>query len=130
MFEQGIGEIIVIGALGGRMDHELANMMLLVTYGRQGKSLVFWDDINRMRYIGPGSHRLDRVTGYVGIVPFSDEGMQLSIEGMYYPLKDTAVPFGESRLISNVFDKEDMAHIDIEYGDGVLVLCRDRYSGR
>ena len=130
LFEQGIGEIILIGALGGRMDHELANMMLLVTYGRQGKSLVFWDDINRMRYIGPGSHRLDRVTGYVGIVPFSDEGMQLSIEGMYYPLKDTAVPFGESRLISNVFDKEDMAHIDIEYGDGVLVLCRDRYSGR
>ena len=56
--------------------------------------------------------------------------LQLSIEGMYYPLKDTAVPFGESRLISNVFDKEDMAHIDIEYGDGVLVLCRDRYSGR
>lgn len=130
LFAQGVDEIIVIGALGGRMDHELANMMLLVTYGRQGKSLVFWDDINRMRYIGSGAHQLDRVNGYVGIVPFSDDGMKLSIEGLYYPLKDTAVPFGESRLISNVFAQEDTAHIDIQYGDGVLVLCKDRHSNR
>lgn len=130
LFAQGVDEIIVIGALGGRMDHELANMMLLVTYGRQGKSLVFWDDINRMRYIGPGQHQLDRVNGYVGIVPFSDNGMQLSIEGMYYPLKDTAVPFGESRLISNVFAQEDTAYFNITYGDGVLVLCKDRHSNR
>lgn len=128
LYDKGVDEIIVIGALGGRMDHELANMMLLVTYGRQGKSLVYWDDINRMRYIGVGEHRLDRVNGYVGIVPFTDDGMRLSIEGMYYPLKDTAVPFGESRLISNVFtDEAEEAAIDITCGDGVLVLCKDRY---
>lgn len=128
LFEKGVDEIIVIGALGGRMDHELANIMLLMTYGRQGKSLVFWDEINRMRYIGADTHQLDRVAGYVGIVPFSDEGMRLSIDGMHYPLKDVSVPFGESRLISNVFDEEDLATIDIVYGDGVLVVCKDRNS--
>ena len=129
LYEQGVDEIIVVGALGGRMDHELANVMLLMTYGRKGKSLVFWDDINRMRYVGAGVHQLDRVDGYVGIVPFSDEGMGLSIEGLHYPLKDAKVPFGESRLISNVFDQEEVARIDIQYGDGILVLCKDRYSG-
>lgn len=129
LYEQGVDEIIVVGALGGRMDHELANVMLLMTYGRKGKSLVFWDDINRMRYVGAGVHQLDRVDGYVGIVPFSDEGMGLSIEGLHYPLKDAKVPFGESHLISNVFDQEEVARIDIQYGDGILVLCKDRYSG-
>ena len=111
LYEQGVDEIIVVGALGGRMDHELANVMLLMTYGRKGKSLVFWDDINRMRYVGAGVHQLDRV------------------DGLHYPLKDAKVPFGESRLISNVFDQEEVARIDIQYGDGILVLCKDRYSG-
>lgn len=126
LYEQGSDEVIVIGALGGRMDHELANIMLLVTYGRKGKSLVFWDDINRIRYVGVGQHHLDRVKGYVGIVPFSDDGMQLSIEGLYYPLNNTSVEFGASHLISNVFDQEEEAIIDISRGDGVLVLCHDR----
>ena len=126
LYEQGSDEVIVIGALGGRMDHELANIMLLVTYGRKGKSLVFWDDINRIRYVGAGQHHLDRVKDYVGIVPFSDDGMRLSIKGLYYPLDNTSVSFGASHLISNVFDKEDEAVIDIASGDGVLVLCHDR----
>lgn len=126
LFDDGAEEIIVIGALGGRMDHELANMMLLVGAGRQGRSIVYWDDINCMRYVGPGEHLLDHTPGYIGIVPFSDNGMCLSIDGLYYPLKDFSVPFGITRLISNVFTDAEVATINIARGDGVLVLCHDR----
>lgn len=126
LFADGAEELIVIGALGGRMDHELANMMLMVGAGRQGKSIVYWDDINRMRYVGPGEHQLDHTSGYIGIVPFSDDGMCLSIDGLYYPLDNFSVPFGETRLISNVFTDAPMAAIRIARGDGVLVLCHDR----
>ena len=126
LFADGAEELIVIGALGGRMDHELANMMLMVGAGRQGKSIVYWDDINRMRYVGPGEHQLDHTPGYIGIVPFSDDGMCLSIDGLYYPLDNFSVPFGETRLISNVFTDAPMATIRIDRGDGVLVLCHDR----
>lgn len=126
LFADGAEELIVIGALGGRMDHELANMMLMVGAGRQGKSIVYWDDINRMRYVGPGEHQLDHTSGYIGIVPFSDDGMCLSIDGLYYPLDNFSVPFGETRLISNVFTDAPMATIRIARGDGVLVLCHDR----
>lgn len=126
LFADGAEELIVIGALGGRMDHELANMMLMVGAGRQGKSIVYWDDINRMRYVGPGEHQLDNTPGYIGIVPFSDDGMCLSIDGLYYPLDNFSVPFGETRLISNVFTDAPMATIRIARGDGVLVLCHDR----
>lgn len=57
LFADGAEEIVVIGGLGGRMDHELANMMELVRRRREGRSIVYWDDINRLRYIGPGSTR-------------------------------------------------------------------------
>lgn len=126
LFSDGAEELIVIGALGGRMDHELANMMLMVGAGRQGKSIVYWDDINRMRYVGPGEHQLDHTSGYIGIVPFSDDGMCLSIDGLYYSLDNFSVPFGETRLISNVFTDAAIATISIARGDGVLVLCHDR----
>lgn len=125
IYEAGAEEIIVIGALGGRMDHELANMMLLLTEGRKGRSLVFWDDGNRLRYVGVGEHKLARTDVYVGMVPISDDGMMLSIEGLYYPLDHYSVPFGESRLISNCFKDHDEATITIEHGDGILVLSKD-----
>ena len=125
LLAEGAEEIIVIGGLGGRMDHALANMMELVRAGREGQSLVYWDDINRLRYVGPGEHRLAKCDGYIGIVPFSDTGMQLSIEGLYYPLDHFSVPFGITRLISNVFADAPEAVITIHHGDGVLVRCRD-----
>ena len=75
LFADGAEEIVVIGGLGGRMDHELANMMELVRAGREGRSIVYWDDINRLRYIGPGKHEIARTDDYIGIVPFSDDGM-------------------------------------------------------
>ncbi len=124
--EKGVEEFVVIGALGGRMDHELANMMLLLTEGQKGRSVVFWDDGNRLRYVGEGEHRLLRTDAYVGIVPFSDDGMTLSIEGLYYPLDNYSVPFGESRLISNCFKEHDEALITIHKGYGILVLSKDR----
>lgn len=126
LFADGAEEIIVLGGLGGRMDHELSNMMELVRVGRSGKSLVYWDDINRLRYVGPGEHRLSHCSDYIGIVPFSDDGMQLSIKGLYYPLDHFSVAFGETRLVSNVFTDAEEAVITIERGDGVLVLCHDR----
>ncbi|MDO4281678.1 MAG: thiamine diphosphokinase [Peptococcaceae bacterium] len=126
LFAAGAEEIIVIGALGGRMDHELTNVMELVTSGRQGRSLVFWDDTNRLRYIGPGTHALHKCAGYIGMIPFADSGMTLSIEGLYYTLDHYTVPFGASRLTSNEFADASEAHIDIHAGDGVLVICRDK----
>ncbi|MEE0434901.1 MAG: thiamine diphosphokinase [Peptococcaceae bacterium] len=128
LFEEGIEEIIVIGGLGGRMDHELANMMELVRMGRSGKSIVYWDDINRLRYVGPGEHRLKRCSDYISIVPFSDDGMQLSNKGLYYPLDHFSTPFGKTRLISNICTDAEEAVIIIERGDGVLALCHDRMT--
>lgn len=126
LFEDGAEEVIVVGGLGGRMDHALANMTQLVACGRAGKSLVFWDDTNRVRYVGEGAHHLNHTDGYISIVPFSDDGMTLSIEGLYYPLDHFTVPFGETRLVSNIFADAPEAIITIHHGDGVLVHCRDK----
>lgn len=125
LFEGGAEEIVVVGGLGGRMDHALANMMQLVAFGRAGKSLVYWDDSNRVRYVGVGAHTLENCDGYIGIVPFSDAGMTLSIKGLHYTLDHFTVPFGETRLVSNVFDEAAEATITIHQGDGVLVRCHD-----
>lgn len=126
LFKEQAQETIVLGALGGRMDHEMANVMLLVSYGRKGHSLIFVDDQNIMRYVGAGTHTIYRCRGYIGIVPFSDQGMRLSIEGLYYPLPKTSVPFGASHLISNVFGDEKEARFLIEEGDGILVRSKDK----
>lgn len=121
-----IEEIVVLGALGGRMDHELANIALLVGTGRcKGPALIYIDEQNAMRYLGPGELDVSPSAGYFGIAPMSENGMCLAIQHAKYPLPMQTVPFGVSRLVSNEFDGERHALIRVETGDGVLIVSRD-----
>ena len=120
-------ELVVLGALGGRMDHELANISLLAAYGRRGgPALIFVDDQNVMRYLGAGSAEIAPQAGYFGLVGLSDGGWQLSIENAKYDLPDSLIPFGLSRLVSNEFLNNKNVCIHVADGDGILILSHDK----
>lgn len=127
LFADGAEEIVVIGGLGGRMDHELANMMELVRAGREGRSIVYWDDTNRLRYIGPGRHEIARTDDYIGIVPFSDDGMVLSNGGLYYRRTfQRALWHHQAHQQHHGRRRRQGDARPSHQGDGVLIFCHDR----
>lgn len=126
LFEEGVQEVILLGGFGSRLDHSLANVMLLAGYTRRGKSLVMMDEVNCMRYVDPGEYRVPQAQGFFSLVPLDSEGMTLSLEGFRYPLEETKVAFGKSRLVSNKWLPScESGLVRIKSGYGLMCISCD-----
>ncbi len=99
--ERGAGEIVVAGALGGRIDHTLGNLALLalpllvgvpvrLVDGGQSISLV------RDRLVVDGA-----AGDTLSLVPFGRDARGVSVTGVHWPLEDADLPLGPSLGISN-----------------------------
>ncbi|MBR2942235.1 MAG: thiamine diphosphokinase [Clostridia bacterium] len=113
---RGADQITILGALGGRMDHAMANLMLLVRAHRMGAYAEILDA--HLRIV-----RIDEeitITGAKGdtfsLLPLG-EAKGVTLEGCYYHSEeelsfDSGYPIGVSNVIT-----EDDARIQVREGD-------------
>ena len=117
--EQGATEIVVLAALGGRLDQTLANLLLLshpaladvdvrLVEGAQTAFLVR----NWARIVGePGDT--------VSFVPLGGDARGVTAIGLRWSLREETLRFGQTRGISNVLVERE-AHVRVREG---VVLC-------
>ena len=116
--ERGAKHITLLGALGGRMDHAMANLMLLVRASRAGVKAQILSE----------SMRIERVDSCVTLHGAKGDTASLlplgaakgvTLEGFFYPLKDKDLDCAYPLGISNVVT-EDGACISVRQGDLLL----------
>lgn len=87
--EKGADYIVIIGGLGGRLDHTLANIAILEKLWRSGVRAVITDGKNRIRYIERTSELVvSSGFKYLSLIAADKEAKGVSIEGVKYPLKN------------------------------------------
>ncbi|MGP1349283.1 MAG: thiamine diphosphokinase [Stomatobaculum sp.] len=116
LFHSGIRRATVLGALGGRVDHSIANILLTCRAASRGMALTILDPLNRIRSFLPGESGVQEVKirrdeqwgDYVGFFPAGGDTLFLSLEGFRYPLEN--FPLSEklspTRAISNEITAE------------------------
>lgn len=111
----------VVGFLGGRMDHTLNNVLLLVRYKNINIQLI--DEKNIAFYCNKSCKIQKREGYYLSLLVLSDiEGLNLS--GVKYPLIDKSIEFPSSLTISNqIVDNE--AFIEYSEGELIVILSKD-----
>lgn len=125
LLKEGQKEVIVLGALGGRADHHLANTFLLPAFGRRGMNLHLLDEFNLISYLKKGEYLIPQVEdAYLSFFALGDAGLSLSLEGVKYPLSKKQLPFGSSLCLSNRFTKA-YAKIEVFDGDGYVILSKE-----
>lgn len=115
---QGAETITLLGALGGRLDHALANVMLLVRASRRGvKAEILSEAV-----------RISRVDGYASLsgakgdtVSFLPLGHAdgVTLRGFFYPLDSRALDSDHPLGISNIVT-DDRAQVEVKAGDLIL----------
>ncbi|MBR4040643.1 MAG: thiamine diphosphokinase [Clostridia bacterium] len=116
--KRGAKHITLLGALGGRMDHALANLMLLVRAGRKGvRTQILSETVSIERV--DGSMRLRGAKGdTVSLLPLG-EAKGVTLKGFFYPLErrdlDSAYPLGISNVVT-----QDEACVEVLGGDLLL----------
>ena len=100
---KGASEAILLGGLGDRPDHGLANIFLMVNFFNRGLKLKLVGENWEMFLID----KMAEVTGKKGdilsLIPLSPEVAGVNTEGLYYTLKGETLYMGPTLGISNVF---------------------------
>jgi thiamine pyrophosphokinase len=115
----GHESVLILGALGGRIDHALANIGLLAMPELAGKEVAILDGRSRtvlVRAPGPDGAPVERrLPGrpgdLVSLLPLGPGVEGVTTSGLAYPLVDEPLPPGRARGLSNVRSTSDAAVI-------------------
>ncbi|MBJ6363670.1 thiamine diphosphokinase [Paenibacillus sp. GCM10012307] len=122
--EQQPSEIVIVGGLGTRFDHSLANVHLLVQAAAAGIEAVIMDEHNEIRLV---TNKLSVNKGdhpTVSLLPLTEQVDGINLTGFKYPLHNATLAMGQSLGISNVLG-EKTGHISISSGKLLVIQSKD-----
>src|SRR5688500_4371668 len=118
--------IIVIGAVGNRLDHTLANVYLLALPQLDGRTVKMVGGREEVTLLRPGTHPIDGESGEtISLLPVGGPAVGVRTGGLTYPLHDETLHFGPARGVSNVMDGTT-AQITLDSGWLLLIHTEDR----
>ncbi|MCD6152671.1 MAG: thiamine diphosphokinase [Syntrophobacterales bacterium] len=94
-------EIFIFGALGGRIDHTLANISLLIMGVKQGIDIKIIDETCEIFIVNQQSIVEGEAGKTVSLLPLSSEVAGVTLEGFEYPLSGGVMEIGRPYGISN-----------------------------
>ncbi len=124
--EHGCEEIILLGGLGGRLDHEFSHYALLLyglEYGVRVRLVNGQNEIwmeNRPFTLGPTEKP------YISFFPFGGDVEDFSVRGLKYQAENMTLRCGMVQASSNQFDGGQEAVVSFRKGGNLLVMrCKD-----
>lgn len=121
--ERGFDEIVIVGGLGGRFDHTIANLQTLCFACQQVAKVRLIDAENELTVMTATERRFERPAGarYISLFSLSDSCTGVCITGVKYPLNRTVLKNNFPLGVSNEFvDEEALVRVDSGY---LLVWC-------
>jgi thiamine pyrophosphokinase len=115
--QQGAEEIVVLGALGGRLDHTLANLLLLALPSLEGALVRIVDGAGEVLLVG--SKKMVTLQGspgdLVSLLPIGGDAFGVTTTGLAWALQNDRLRFGFSRGVSNEMTARQ-ARVEVEQG--------------
>ncbi len=123
--EMGSKEIIIIGAIGTRLDHTFANIHILKEALDKGINAKLVNENNEIMLINNKTKiNKNDYFKYVSLIPLTTKVTGITLKGFKYQLQDAYLKIGESIGVSNE-QIENKATIEIQEGIAILVLSKD-----
>jgi len=102
VLSQGASELILLAALGGRIDHTLANVMLLAIPELEGVKARLLDGNQEVLLIRDEIQIQGQPGDTISLLPLSGDVTGVCTKGLEYPLRHGTLKFGAARGVSNV----------------------------
>lgn len=125
--EKGCRNVILLGGMGGRLDHTMGNIGLLDKYYSSFDHMEFIDGKNRMELLRDSDRTLKRDVRYkyFGLVSLNEEASGIDIRGAKYELTGASLERASTLGVSNEFS-EDTVEIYVREGTLLIVRSADR----
>ena len=119
--KNGAKEIALIGGIGGRLDHTVANIQTLGFIADNNVTGILADENNEVRCLLPGEYEFGKRNGYsLSTFSLTDKVTGLCESGVKYSLDNAVLtnkfPFGVS---NEIIDESAV----ISFEEGILLVC-------
>ncbi len=122
--ELGAKQIVLLGAVGNRIDHVLGNISLLVFLHTHGVKGVILDEHNELS-LAEAEVTINGTPGEeVSLLPLTAAVTGIWTENLKYPMQGGEFKLGNPRGISNVLMAES-ARVTMEQGLLLVIKSRD-----
>jgi thiamine pyrophosphokinase len=122
LVKNNIKNIILIGALGKRMDHSLANLLNLASGKLENSCIKIIDECYEIFVL----RKSDTINGTIGntlsIFSLTPNTYFINTDGLKYKLHEENLRFTPIRGLSNIIEKET---IRLDFKDGVLLIMNE-----
>jgi len=95
-------EIFILGATGGRTDHLLFNIFILLKYSETNIRIVMLNIEEKIFLAKSGGKIFEPVNATVSLIPLTSEVNGITTSGLKYSLEEETLYMGSSRGLSNV----------------------------
>ena len=120
----GFRTLVLTCALGGRLDHTLANLQNAANAAVQGASVTILDEGSEINFLTHGTLRLKKRPGWgLSVFSLSDASTGVCLRGVKYELENAALDNRFPLGVSNEFDAPE-AEITVE--QGVLMVMQTK----
>ena len=126
--EKGYRNIRIYGAIGGALDHTIANIALLAKYSKESIDIAFFDNENVVFAITNSGVSFDsNASGRISVFSFDDEALGVFEKGLLYEL-DGAILENKAPLgVSNEFVGKKSI-VSVEKGTLILHTSKKNYE--
>lgn len=119
---RGYDEFVLIGVMGGRIDHTLGNISMLLYLYENGKKAVIVDDYSQIKIIGKEPEYITDDFLYFSLNNILGDVKGVNIENAKYPLKNAEIKASSATCVSNEVIKGQTAKVYIN--EGIMLLVK------
>lgn len=117
-------DITIIGAIGSRLDHTLANINILKEALEKKVACRILNENNNITLIDKNTTiKKEEEYPYISLIPLTTKVTGVTLNGFKYPLDNATMKIGKSIGVSNE-QIEDNATIKLE--EGILIIIKSK----
>lgn len=125
--EQGCNEVVILGGLGGRLDHEFSHYALMLYGLHRGVRVILVNQHNEIRMENKAFSLAPDEKKYISFFPFGGNVENFTVRGLKYTAENITLFCDRAQASSNQFDGGKLAEVSFREGDVLLVMrCSDR----
>ena len=119
--ERGFDDFLLLGAMGGRFDHAMGNVSILLYLHGLGKKALLVDDYSVMQIAGKEPFFIKDNCSYFSVLTVAGDVSGVTIKNAKYPLENAKLSADFQLGISNEVLPGKVAEVSVEQGKLLVV---------
>ncbi len=118
---RGFQDFLLVGVIGGRLDHTLGNVSLLLMLDAQGKTATALDDFSEMEIVSGQPAQIEDRYPYFSLLNISGTAQGITIKNAKYPLAEAEISCEYQYGVSNEVLPGKTAEVTVKHGRLLLI---------